>query len=96
MFVIIGVQREEMTDRYFYPGTRVKVLDNTLYKDDKSTPLSYTVRPATVVCWYGRKSVLLGKYCRYDNLIDVIFDHRPERVSRAHFAEYAEIDGEKK
>lgn len=77
----------------FYPGTRVKVFDNSLFKDDKSTPLLYTVRPATVVCWYGMKSVLLG-HC-YSNLIDVVFDHRPERISRGHFAEYAEVEGEK-
>lgn len=72
------------------PGTRVMVFDSTLYKDDKKTPLSYTVRPAVVIRHYGLQAqdygstndLVLGPY---QSLVDVIFDHRPERVSKGHF-----------
>jgi hypothetical protein len=74
------------------PNSRVMVFDRTLYKDDKSTPLSVTVKPATVLCRYGRlKSVypisqtVLGPY---PDLVDVKFDHRPEQISHGHFTDY--------
>lgn len=58
---------------------RAMVFDPHLFVDDKSTPISYTIRPATIV-----------KY-RYDSfgrkLADVIFDHRPEDVSHGHFVD---------
>lgn len=76
----------------FYPGTRVLVFDATLFVDDKSTPLSHTVRPATVVCWYGcRASEVLGGY-QYPSLIDVQFDHRPQAISRGHFTDAVRRD----
>lgn len=40
----------------YYPGTRVMVFDPRLYKDDKKTPPEYTIRPATVIRWYGKRS----------------------------------------
>jgi hypothetical protein len=62
-------------------NSRVLVFDPRLYKDDIETPLSMTVKPATVVRRYGMK-----EYGRtYPDLVDVIFDHRPEQVSTAHF-----------
>lgn len=67
----------------FNEGDRVVVFDSVLYKDDKSTPLSYTMRPATVVCWYGEH--LQARI--YPSLIDVKFDHRPAHISKAHFTE---------
>ena len=39
--------------RNIMPGDRVIVFDSSLFKDDVSTPLSHTMRPATVVCRYG-------------------------------------------
>lgn len=70
------------------------VFDPSLYEDDIKTPLSVTVRPATVVKWYGQ---LQKSYCDgelvlgpYDSLIDVVFDHRPERVSHGHFTTFVE------
>jgi hypothetical protein len=63
------------------PGDRVMVFDYRLFKDDKLTPLSHTVRPATVVCRYGIKEH--GR--TYEDLCDVLFDHRNEHVSHGHF-----------
>ncbi len=69
--------------------SRVKVFDYALYVDDRVTPLSYTMRWATVVCRYGKlkKVYLSGDLVLgpYEDCVDVIFDHRPERVSRGHF-----------
>ena len=64
------------------PGDRVLAFDNRLYRDDVSTPPSVTVRPATVLARYGTKSERFG---RYPDLVDLRFDHRPERPSHAHF-----------
>jgi len=75
------------------PGARVRVFDSTLFKNDVETPLSYTIRSATVVCRYGmpRKDygngLVLGPY---PDLIDVVFDHRPE-LSRCHFTHVVEF-----
>ncbi len=66
----------------FFPGTRVLVFDWRLYKDDKKTPPDVTLKPATVTCWYGRRSRYHG--WTYDNLIDVQFDHRDD-LSKGHF-----------
>ena len=66
------------------PGDRVLAFDHRLYRDDVSTPLSVTVRPATVVARYGKESERFG---RYPDLVDLSFDHRPGRPSRAHFTD---------
>ena len=91
--------------RNLMPGDRVLVFDSSLFKDDISTPLSFTERPATVVCRYGYHSFWrLNKFelqrClsgtsdlypggyevwKYPDLVDVQFDHRPERISHGHF-----------
>ena len=34
------------------PGSRVLVFDGRIFKNDKDTPLSMTMRPAIVVCRY--------------------------------------------
>jgi hypothetical protein len=73
----------------FIPGDRVIVFDGRIYKDDKVTPLSITMRPATVVCWYGLPAKFQNGYTHFarneQTLIDVLFDHRPSEVSRGHF-----------
>ncbi len=66
----------------YFPGTRLMVFDASLFKDDITTPLSMTMKPATVTCWYGYRDKQFGIY---GNMVDVIFDHRPERVSHGHF-----------
>jgi hypothetical protein len=63
------------------PGARVKVFDNRIYIDDKTTPLSFTMRDATVVCRYGERV----RDWIYEDLVDVVFDHRPNEVSKGHF-----------
>lgn len=75
------------------PGSRVKVFDPWLYRDDRSTPISETVKPATVVCRYGSKTTdpESGLTRHYPDLVDVLFDHRPERVSRGHFTSGVEL-----
>jgi hypothetical protein len=76
------------------PGSRVMVFDHRLYKDDFSTPLSETMRPATVVCRYGSKvwyPRFMTKPWLYPDLVDVVFDHRPDAVSRGHFTDGVKI-----
>jgi len=77
-----------MMDESYYPGTRVKVFDPFLFKDDKKTPLSVTMKPGTVTRWYGYRHPERGPY---ENLIDVRFDHRPDDISHGHFVNFAEI-----
>lgn len=79
----------------YWPGTRVEVFDSLLYINDIITPLSITVRPATVVKWYGYISEYMKREYGYKNacypsLIDVKFDHR-ERVSTGHFTTFVKI-----
>ena len=76
---------------------RVIVFDSILYKDDISTPSKHTMRPATVVCRYGRKDAAITSDWPeriYDDLVDVIFDHRPERVSKGHFTYAVSLIGD--
>lgn len=75
----------EMTAEHeaiLFPGTRVRVFDSRRFKDDRSTPLSVTMRPATVVRWYGATKEMYS-FGPYENLIDVVFDG-DEQESRAH------------
>lgn len=79
------------------PGTRVIVFDYLIYKDDVTTPLSMTLKPATVVCHYGAlkeyysRDLSLGPY---SSLIDVRFDHRPEKISKGHFTYGISLEGQ--
>jgi len=77
-----------------FPGDRVMVFDSRSYVDDVITPISMTMKPATIVSRYGKLKEHY-KTCDYvsgpyPDLIDVIFDHRPNEVSKGHFT------GEKK
>lgn len=74
------------------PGTRVKVFDHRLFKDDQTTPLSETMQLATVVQRYGRRNALDPTFV-FPDLIDVEFDYRPGEISRSHFTDYAEVIG---
>lgn len=76
----------------FYPGTTVRVFDPRLYKDDRTTPPSVTMKLATVIRWYGKKSTYNGQTATYPSLIDVIFWH-DGRESKSHFADeiYSQI-----
>jgi len=76
-----------MTEQTFFPGTRVMVFDPRLFVDDKKTPHTVTVKPATVLRWYGKRSNFFG--WTDGNLIDVDFDHRGE--SRGHFADMVKV-----
>jgi len=73
-----------------YPGTRIFAFDSFLFKDDISTPLSYTTRSGTVTCWYGYRFTLLGvtksKGWIYPDCVDIKFDHR-EQISHGHFSD---------
>jgi len=70
-------------------GDRVLVYDSRDFINDKVTPVSMLMRPATVVCRYGCKTRYSGmdEDCVYPDLVDVLFDHRPERISHGHFTE---------
>lgn len=65
-------------------GDRVMVFDPRLYVNDIKTPLSYTVRPATVTRRWHRFARDLATP-RWEEFVDVCFDHRPDHVSRSHF-----------
>jgi len=67
------------------PGVRVMVFDPRLFKDDVTTPLSHTVRPATVVSRYGKIERYYEERVQYPDLVDVRFDHRPNDISGGHF-----------
>lgn len=76
----------------YFPGTIVRVFDTRLYKNDKETPPSVTIKLATVKRWYGKKSTYSGQTVTYPSLIDIEFWHSG-RESKGHFADsfYAEI-----
>lgn len=78
------LERIEESMETYYPGTRVLVFDPSLYKDDTKTPLSMTMKPATVVKWYGHRDE--NSNWRYPNSVDVVFDYKPGYVSKGHFA----------
>lgn len=68
------------------PDDRVLVFDPLFY--DVKTPSSITMKPATIVCRYGIKEPKNKFHPAdwiYEDLIDVRFDHRPERISYGHF-----------
>ena len=93
--------------RNILPGDRVKVFDPRLFKDDVTTPLSFTMQAGTVVSRYGQKTVSYANVCYddygakfgepdvwlYPDLIDVLLD-RDGKVSHGHFTTGAEIIGE--
>lgn len=78
----------EGTAETFYPETRVLVFDALIFKNDIDTPLSMTIKSATVIKWYGYRH---PKHGIYPNMVDIIFDHRPDRVSHGHFVDVAGI-----
>lgn len=64
----------------FHPLDRVMVFDHRLFKNDRDTPISVTVKPATVLRVYRTAD-------RYDELVmDVRFDH-DGRESKGHFVD---------
>lgn len=79
----------------FFPGTRVKVFDPSLYVDDVKTPLLVTVKEGIVKKWYGSlKNVIIPvdlELGPYESLIDVEFDYKPNNISHGHFTDYVEI-----
>jgi hypothetical protein len=70
-----------------FPTDRVIVFDGWLWSSQKK-PANQCFLPATVVCRYGYKYKVpdnSGRIWTYEDCVDVIFDHRPERVSKGHF-----------
>lgn len=68
------------------PGAKVLVFDSSVFVDDVTTPLSVTMRPATVLRRYGCKSKHFG---RYSDLLSVRFDDGS--ISCGHFIEGVEL-----
>lgn len=61
----------------------MKVFDHRLYIDDISTPLSITMKKATVIRVY---QVDKDTGYRYSSPVgDVKFDYRPNEISKRHF-----------
>lgn len=75
-------------DEDFFNGTRIKAFDSILYIDDFKTPLSKTMKSATVIKWYGKRND--NPVWNYQNLVDIRFDHRTERISHGHFVDCVE------
>jgi hypothetical protein len=73
--------------RNLAPGDRCVVFDSRLFVDDKTTPLSVTLRPATVLRRYSAQRIDFdrgGYLNEWVDLVDVAFDHSSV-VSRGHF-----------
>lgn len=75
---------QELDDLILYPGDRALVYDSLEFINDIATPAATLMKPATIISRYGRYSKMLGPY---PDLVDVVFDHRPYKVSRGHFTE---------
>jgi hypothetical protein len=63
-------------------GDRVIVFDAQLWHEPEASALD-AYKPATIVRRYSETSKHSGYH--YPDLIDVVFDHRPEKVSKGHF-----------
>lgn len=68
-------------------GDRALVYDHRDFINDKVTPCSMLMRPATVVRRYGKVTDYGSGPCQYPDLVDVVFDHRPDTVSHGHFTD---------
>ena len=64
-------------------GSRVIAFDPKLYKNDEETPIKTTMKPGTVICRYGEYNKIYN--VSYDDLVDIQFDHRPDKISKGHF-----------
>lgn len=77
-------------------GARIMVFDHLLFKDDVTTPLSVTVKPATVIRRYECTSPYFGFY---PDCVDVKFDHirfshlkgDEKYISKGHFTRDVKI-----
>ena len=86
-------------EQAIYPDSRVKVYFSSGFVNDKLTPVNSLMKPATVVRRYGKKSILPiheTKKFEYPDLLDVIFDHEPNRVSCGHFTYLVELMSDQK
>lgn len=68
-----------MNNAQFEKGMRVKVFDPRLYKNDVITPLSVTIKSATIV----RGNYVDPIYSK-EEMVDVVFDW-DGKESRGHF-----------
>lgn len=76
---------KEMDMSNIQHGDRVLVYDSSCFIDDVSTPVEMLMKPATVVTRYGTKVDYGSGPVRYPDLVDVVFDCRPDRISRGYF-----------
>jgi len=68
-------------------SNRALVCDHVAFIDDITTPLETIMRPATI---FARYRDVDGR-----ELVDVIFDHRPDIISAGHFADMIQEETEK-
>ena len=71
------------------PGNRVLCFDPSLFKDDKTTPLSVTTKPGTVTRRYGKLNNQWN-HGKYPDLCDIKFDHK-ENISKGHFTDGVKV-----
>jgi len=77
-------------------GARVLAFDNLLFKNDIDTPLSVTIKPATVI---RRYEYLSSHLVFFPDCIDLRFDHKrishlrgeEKYISRGHFTEGIDV-----
>jgi hypothetical protein len=70
------------------PGDRVLVFDPRRYINDVKTPLSMTMRPATVVRRYGMWDRYDGERVNYPDVVDVQWENGS--ITKAHFTDEVE------
>ncbi len=58
----------------------IKVFDHRLFIDDVTTPLSVTMKPARILRSYIQDG---------QKMIDVVFEYRPNEISKGHFSDLA-------
>lgn len=73
-------------------GSRVLAYDSRLFVNDLETPCITLMRPATVVCRYGCVCDYGSGPVRYPDLVDIVFDHRPDHVSYGHFTDRVKVE----
>lgn len=76
-----GIKEYKWCAKYFketfIPGDIIMAFDYRLYKDDKTTPLSVTMRKAVVKRWVGEPKRVYGKDLvlgPYPSVLEIVFE----------------------
>jgi hypothetical protein len=72
-------------------GSRILVYDYREFINDKVTPVRMLMKSAIVVRRYGRTTDYGSGTVYYDDMVDVVFDHSDDYVSKGHFTDGIEL-----